>query len=143
MHVSWNGATEVASWNVYRTDSSGKMDSQSPTNNSPRNGFETKISLPDHAAYVVVEALDRNGNVLEHGTSAIIRTVAEADKHIVSKLRESRWTAWAFGLGFGVVVFFGWRRLMLGSWRKIGLPWWFGKTDRGEYQLVSTIKDER
>lgn len=143
VHISWNGATEVASWNVYRTDASGKMTSQSPDANTPRTGFETKMRLPDHASYIVVEALDQSGNVLEHGTSAVIRTVSESDRHVVSRIRDSNRTAWAFGLGFGIVVFFGWRRLVAGSWRKVSMPWWSARTDRGEYQLVFTNKDDR
>jgi hypothetical protein len=57
--VSWNGATDVASWRVHPD--------RGPVTNRPRRRFETAITLDGRAAAVVVEALDASGAVL--GTS--------------------------------------------------------------------------
>jgi outer membrane protein assembly factor BamB len=57
--VSWNGATEVASWRVHPD--------RGPVITRPRRRFETAIALHGRPAAVVVEALDASGAVL--GTS--------------------------------------------------------------------------
>jgi Arylsulfotransferase (ASST) len=54
--VSWNGATEVASWRV-------TADGGTPRT-ADRTGFETKIRLPGAARSVKVDALDGSGTVL-------------------------------------------------------------------------------
>jgi hypothetical protein len=54
--VSWNGATEVASWRVHPD--------RGPALTVPRRHFETAIALERRAAAVVVEALDATGAVL-------------------------------------------------------------------------------
>jgi len=67
--VSWNGATEVTSWQVL---SGGAPDSLTPSGPAvPRKGFETTIPLPGSAAYVAVRALDGAGKVL--ATSAAVK----------------------------------------------------------------------
>jgi hypothetical protein len=70
VYVSWNGATNVASWRV--------LAGASPTtltvavSNAPKTGFETAISLPSTAVadgrYIAVQALDSSGAVI--GVSA-------------------------------------------------------------------------
>lgn len=61
VYASWNGATEVSRWRVLSGPSAERL-TASPA--VPRTGFETEVKLPPGAAYVAVEALDRNGNVL-------------------------------------------------------------------------------
>lgn len=73
VHVSWNGATEVASWNLYKTNREGRSGTTPPTASVPRSGFETSLRYDGYAKYVVVEALDSSGQVL--GTSRVVKTV--------------------------------------------------------------------
>ncbi|MCU1461713.1 MAG: Arylsulfotransferase [Acidimicrobiales bacterium] len=70
MHVSWNGATEVARWDVL---AGRRKDSLERIASAPRSGFETKISAITTDRYVAARAHDASGAVL--GTSAV-RTVA-------------------------------------------------------------------
>jgi hypothetical protein len=54
--VSWNGATDVASWRVHPD--------RGPVSTWPRRRFETAITLDRRTRAVVVEALDASGAVL-------------------------------------------------------------------------------
>ena len=60
-YVSWNGATNVASWRL--VDASGKKLAEATKTN-----FETALSVPKDTTMVRAEALDASGNVI--GTSA-------------------------------------------------------------------------
>jgi hypothetical protein len=55
--VSWNGATEVRSWQLL---GGVKRDDLVPLRTVPKRGFETKIAVPDGVEYVAVRALDRD-----------------------------------------------------------------------------------
>jgi hypothetical protein len=68
VHVSWNGATDVARWRLLTGPSTVAL---SPAVTVPRRGFETAITAPAAGRYVVVEALDRAGAVI--GASAVAR----------------------------------------------------------------------
>lgn len=70
VHVSWNGATEVATWLLYKADSTGKH--WAIVTSSSRTGFETAIKYDGYAKYVFVEALDRARQPL--GRSNVIET---------------------------------------------------------------------
>ncbi|HYJ68720.1 MAG TPA: arylsulfotransferase family protein [Nocardioidaceae bacterium] len=59
-YVSWNGATEVASWRFLAGDDA---DSARNVGTVRRGGFETSAEIPN-APYVAVQALDADGNVL-------------------------------------------------------------------------------
>jgi hypothetical protein len=63
VYASWNGATEVASWQVLAGSSRGAL---KPAASAARSGFETAISVPGLAAgaYVAVRALDATGAVI-------------------------------------------------------------------------------
>jgi hypothetical protein len=61
LYVSWNGATEVRSWQLLGGSVKAKL---RPFLTVPKTGFETAIPLPDSAAWVVVRALDRLGRSL-------------------------------------------------------------------------------
>jgi hypothetical protein len=65
--VSWNGATDVASWRLLAGSSKGAL---RPAATVPRSGFESRIPLPAGSAYAAVQALDAAGAVL--GVSATI-----------------------------------------------------------------------
>ncbi|KAK5163562.1 uncharacterized protein LTR77_010511 [Saxophila tyrrhenica] len=89
VHVSWNGATEVTTWNLYKTDDVGNIDSPKPVTAVPKMGFETALSYKGFASYVVAEALDRRGAVL--GRSEVIKTIVSAKLSTVTIAEESQW----------------------------------------------------
>jgi hypothetical protein len=71
--TSWNGATGVASWQIFAGSSPTLL---VPVASVPRSGFQTTatVSIPTGqpaSAYIETRALDANGNVL--GTSAASR----------------------------------------------------------------------
>lgn len=66
--VSWNGATEVASWRVLAGSSPSTL---APVATAARAGFQTTISAPSTGSYVAVQALDASGAVI--GTSATVK----------------------------------------------------------------------
>ncbi|KAK5798004.1 hypothetical protein VI817_004295 [Penicillium citrinum] len=68
-YVSWNGATEVASWRFY----SHEKDSEISLGEVQRQGFETEFMYDGYKKKVSVEALDAKGVVL--GRSNIEDTV--------------------------------------------------------------------
>jgi arylsulfotransferase ASST len=73
VHMSWNGATEVASWRVLAGNSAGTLRARTTT---PVNGFENVAILPKKYAYVQVQALDSSGRAI--GTSRPSRVVSYA-----------------------------------------------------------------
>jgi hypothetical protein len=68
LYVSWNGATEVAQWQV-RTGTSAHA--LRPVHRARRDGFETRIRLDRSSGFVAVAAFDRLGRAL--GVSAPLR----------------------------------------------------------------------
>jgi len=65
IYASWNGATEVASWQALSGDSAVDL---SPVGSVPKAGFETAMTVHPAGKYVAMAALDRDGNRL--GVSA-------------------------------------------------------------------------
>ena len=63
--VSWNGATEVASW---RFLAGSDADDASVVAKVPRDGFETSVDVPDQP-YVAAQAIDADGTLL--GTAEV------------------------------------------------------------------------
>jgi hypothetical protein len=61
MYVSWNGATEVRSWQLLGGADKKKLE---PLLTVPKTGFEAAIALPDDVPWVAVRALDRLGRSL-------------------------------------------------------------------------------
>jgi hypothetical protein len=59
--ASWNGATEVASWQVLAGASPASLALAAST---PRSGFQTSIGLASAPAYVAVQALNPAGAVI-------------------------------------------------------------------------------
>jgi hypothetical protein len=70
LFVSWNGATNVASWSVLGGGSATTMQVLTTV---PDTSFETTIKLPN-VSYVAVQALDPNGLAL--ATSATVQPAA-------------------------------------------------------------------
>jgi hypothetical protein len=66
--VSWNGATEVASWRVLAGASSSSL---STAATAAKSGFQTSISVPGAGPYVQVQALNAAGEAI--GASAVVK----------------------------------------------------------------------
>ena len=64
LYASWNGATEVATWEVL---AGSHPDQLEPLGEVPRSGFETALLARTAEPYVAVRAKDSSGRVL--GTS--------------------------------------------------------------------------
>jgi Arylsulfotransferase (ASST) len=68
VYVSWNGATEVATWTVLAGRNRSAL---TAAGSQPRDGFETLISVNSEGPYFAVTALDAAGNQL--GRSATVQ----------------------------------------------------------------------
>ena len=67
VYVSWNGATEVASWQVLAGRTPGALD---PVGVAAKRGFETAISVRSTGPHFAVQARDASGRPL--ATSATV-----------------------------------------------------------------------
>ncbi len=65
VYASWNGATEVATWQVWAGPSPDRLHVVAAAR---RDGFETAIAIPTTAGYVGVAALDASGSRLGMAT---------------------------------------------------------------------------
>jgi hypothetical protein len=65
LYASWNGATEITSWEVL-----AGTNQLEPLSSVPRDGFETAMVVHTTDRYVAVRAKDRSGRVL--GTSEAV-----------------------------------------------------------------------
>lgn len=79
-YASWNGATEIASWEFWTSD--GARGPWTRTATQERQGFETSAQSPEHMSYAYAEALDRAGNVL--GRSAVKKTFVPSEGLLAS-----------------------------------------------------------
>ena len=61
VYVSWNGATQVAAWEVLGGPDARHL---APVASAPKNGFETAIPVRTSAQTLVVVARDAEGTVL-------------------------------------------------------------------------------
>ncbi|KXS96609.1 hypothetical protein AC578_10431 [Pseudocercospora eumusae] len=91
VYVSWNGATEVGSWNLYRTDARGRAGATSLIARKVRSGFETEIAFDGYAKFVIVEALGKDGGVLENGRSRVFATLPAMDMLTAEVAAEELW----------------------------------------------------
>jgi hypothetical protein len=66
--ASWNGATEVTTWQVLAGHS---IDDLEQIASAPRKGFETVIMVKTNKPYVGVKAVDASGKVI--GSSRAIK----------------------------------------------------------------------
>jgi hypothetical protein len=70
LYASWNGATEVATWQALAGPAPDRLKPLGPA--TPRGGFETAMMLHTAEPYVGVQAKNRSGRVL--GVSKAART---------------------------------------------------------------------
>ncbi len=68
VYVSWNGATEVATWQVLAGSDPDQLE---PAGSAPWRGFETTIAVSTAEPYVAVQAKSASGRVL--GTFRAVR----------------------------------------------------------------------
>jgi Arylsulfotransferase (ASST) len=61
-YVSWNGATEVARWQLLAGPDAAHL---RPVRSAPRAGFETAVAIPGNAPTVAMRAIDVHGRVLQ------------------------------------------------------------------------------
>nr|MDT0659715.1 arylsulfotransferase family protein [Micromonospora sp. DSM 115978] len=61
VHASWNGATEVASWQVR---GGPQPDTLTVLGEADRTGFETAVTVSGPVAFIVADALDTSGRML-------------------------------------------------------------------------------
>lgn len=88
VHVSWNGDTEVARWNLYKTT---PVDDEVRVlvGSADREGFETAIEFGGLASFVVLEGVDANGEVL--GESDIVKTITSTNVTDTALSAEAEW----------------------------------------------------
>jgi Arylsulfotransferase (ASST) len=68
LFASWNGATEVATWQV---SAGSDPDTLEPLASAPKKGFETVITVHTNEPYVSLQAMNNSGKVL--GTTKAIQ----------------------------------------------------------------------
>src|SRR5215204_1708965 len=68
VYASWNGATEVAAWEVLAGPHPGHLESLGST---PRDGFETAMLVQSSEPYIAVQAKHRSGRVLGNSTPVL------------------------------------------------------------------------
>ncbi len=73
VHMSWNGATGVASWRVLAGPRAGSL---TPQTTVATTGFESSAILPKAYALAAVEALDGKGRVLGTSHPVAVKTFA-------------------------------------------------------------------
>jgi hypothetical protein len=61
LYVSWNGATDVATWQVLAGPDPGQLE---PVGSAPKRGFETAVTVNTAEPYVAVQARSATGRVL-------------------------------------------------------------------------------
>ena len=69
-HASWNGSTELASWEVL---AGPRRDALAPVANGARRDFETAIAVPGRPRFVAVRARDRAGTALGESKPVRVR----------------------------------------------------------------------
>jgi hypothetical protein len=65
IYASWNGATEVKTWQIFAVNGAGVF----PVASAAKSGFETAITVPGAGGYFQAKALDAHGTVI--GVSAL------------------------------------------------------------------------
>jgi hypothetical protein len=77
-YMSWNGATEVHSWNVYTVANDGGIKKFELAGHSMKTSFETNVTISGFHAQIFVEAVAANGSSL--GNSSIMSTFVPSSK---------------------------------------------------------------
>lgn len=68
LYASWNGATEVESWNFYSSESPEQIQLPSLIAKIAKRGFETVAMLPGQHSFTFVEAVSKDGTSLRNST---------------------------------------------------------------------------
>ncbi|CAJ2512620.1 Uu.00g007390.m01.CDS01 [Anthostomella pinea] len=77
-YVSWNGATEVYTWNFYAVgDRAEDIDSLRVLGSKQRTSFETNFTITEYVPRSFVEAVARDGRLL--GNSSVVPTWVPGD----------------------------------------------------------------
>ena len=87
VHVSWNGATEVVIWNLYRTSKDGET--KLLVASADKLGFETVLSCGGYASYIQVDGIDKHGDVI--GKTDIIKTYTDGNITAEAVAVEEQW----------------------------------------------------
>jgi hypothetical protein len=75
VHMSWNGATDVASWRILAGKSPNSLQTQTEI---PASDFESSTTLPKKYAYAAAQALDSAGRVLGASKPVAVTSYASA-----------------------------------------------------------------
>jgi hypothetical protein len=75
VHVSWNGATEVASWRVLAGDRPAALSAQATI---AASAFESSAILPKKQSYVAVQALDAAGRTIGASRAVAVTSYASS-----------------------------------------------------------------
>ena len=87
VHVSWDGATEMASWDLYKTTKQG--DARELVAFRWRDGFDTALTRDGYASYIVVEGIDNHGKSL--GSSRGVNTIEPTNLLAPNVVAEAKW----------------------------------------------------
>ncbi|KAL7920254.1 Arylsulfotransferase domain-containing protein [Trichoderma austrokoningii] len=71
LYASWNGATEVKSWNFYSSESSERVQRPSLIAKVAKRGFETVAMITGQHSFIFVEAVSKDGTSLRNSTIQI------------------------------------------------------------------------
>ena len=71
VHMSWNGATDVASWQVLAGKKPGSLQAQAKV---AATDFETSAILPKSYAYAAARALDSSGRALASSPTVPVKS---------------------------------------------------------------------
>ncbi|KAK3709516.1 hypothetical protein LTR37_010889 [Vermiconidia calcicola] len=107
--VSWNGATEVHSWRLFKTTARGKP--RVLVDAVEKDGFENKLGYDGYAQYIIAEALAQNDTVLGqskilkiasgNATEAAVNTEVEWQAYVKAPWYESPFLLAGMGLFIG------------------------------------------
>jgi hypothetical protein len=76
LYVSWNGATEVDTWQVLAGPGPERLESAGSVT---RKGFETAVTLNTHEPYVAARAKDASDRIL--ATSEAVKPADQASPY--------------------------------------------------------------
>ncbi|KAK2767468.1 hypothetical protein FQN54_003624 [Arachnomyces sp. PD_36] len=63
-YVSWNGATEVVSWDFYASANDSLAEEFTYIGSTNKTGFETMFTVDGYMGYIIAEGIDKDGNSL-------------------------------------------------------------------------------
>ena len=87
VHVSWNGATEVVTWNMYRTSADGETKLLAAT--ADKLGFETVLSYGGYASFIVIDAINKKGEII--GKTDVVKTYTDTNVTAEAVAEEEHW----------------------------------------------------